>query len=754
MNFDNGYVLTLSDPQQYDASAPGPVLGNGKIAVVPRVKDLDTAQSMIAGDFPIRQGQYTSNLVSGFHFNRVQLFENVMADPVISYQLTSASLNMLTGIYTSAFNVRRGSQVLATLEQDLYALRPYPYCVMQSLRIRMTRGAFASAMTSSLPPAIFHHAYASSAQIGNPRFESVLVHGDRLNETNTATVTVGQGRYIDGSDAPGRTVAMASVYLCELDGRFKALGTNTFRFDPLRCYSKFALVLPAAGTGDTDNTEVEFRFHVLTAMMTDADFPQPLDEVKRIALNLMNKEQTHAAIAARLRAEHVRAWSVMWRSNLTIEPKTALTAVEAARVSRIARSLRYALFTLYSCTREGVNVEINPMNLSVADFDGSTITDGDLWIVPLLLFLKPDVARSMIEYKYKSLAVANQLAASYGYRGAKYPYHTDVIGYGSSLFWDTVSALYVFNTAVVAINAWNYYRVTSDREWLLNKGYPIIKSCADFLVSFVESLPVDPATGQPRFVFRRVMGLAALEGDDNAFTVYATRLALRYVLEASYDLQYPTRDAWSDVYYNIAVPFFTDDLNEVIRLHAGFASDASAPRPVLLEPLLLLLPYFNGLLFGTDTRLTASTLYKNLDFYQQRLPNEYVQHPVNLLLEAAMLAQLAQTDLVYIETFYAKIDEFLDTCTDLRWGNFTGFNRPPGSSSDLTLAAMFLLVVIQSLGGLRIAGGITETRFYYEELRIKLTRSGVMPRTWRVLRIDGIGRQEQTAVITNKLFYN
>ena len=36
-------------------------------------------------------------------------------------------------------------------------------------------------------------------------------------------------------------------------------------------------------------------------------------------------------------------------------------------------------------------------------------------------------------------------------------------------------------TACVAIAAWNYYSVTQDKEWLREKGYPVIKRMCRFL---------------------------------------------------------------------------------------------------------------------------------------------------------------------------------------------------------------------------------------------------------------------------------
>lgn len=761
MEFDNGYVITLTESgaQSYDARVPGPVLGNGKLVLMPEVTAIDTAQSMIGGEFGVRNGKYVGNLSAGFRFNRVRFFDLNPAS--ISMQLKQASVNMQSGIYSSRFdaihNGAPGTELVlpslaATIEQDLYALRPYPYCVMQSFRVTVPAAEWQAGAC------FFHEVYAIPTEIAAPTYANALVHNETIASGAAISILSAAGTLLETSSSSRRAVAAASVYLFEPsdDCDFEVLGTNTFMNDPHKCYTKIRLV----SKGGAATTARTFRFHLLTATMTDADFPNPVEETKRIVINLRNKAATSALVATRLRAEHVRAWGSVWSSNIHIDPKAGISAMEGQQIQRHVRALRYSLYSVFSCTREGVNVDVNPMNLMITDTDGTSMTDGDLWMVPMLLLIKTDVARAMIEYKHKTLAAAVQLAASYGHGGAKFPYHADVMGYPSALYWDGVSPMYVFNTCVVAINTWNYYRITRDREWMFAKGYSILKHCADFLTSLAElEQPSDP-TGQPRYVFRRVAGLSGVEGDNNAFTVYTARVALRYALEASYDLQYPPREAWMEVYQNTSVPFFTDALFDVIRLHDTFpaASTPGSPKPAILEVLMLLLPYYNAILFGTDTRLTASTIFKNLDFYKRILPAEFANHPVNVLLETAMLAQLAQTDQAYADQFYAKLDAFLASNTDGVWGNFMASGNAANDgaqpkSNDIVTMSIYVLLFLQSLGGLRISGGVTETRFLYEEMRIRTNRAGVLPRTWRQLRIEGIGNSKATAVVTNKVLY-
>jgi hypothetical protein len=69
---------------------------------------------------------------------------------------------------------------------------------------------------------------------------------------------------------------------------------------------------------------------------------------------------------------------------------------------------------------------------------------------------------------------------------------------------------------------------------------------------------------------------------------------------------------------------------------------------------------------------------------------------------------------------------------------------------------MFLLVFLQSLAGLRITGGVTETRFLYEEFRVRFLISGVLPHAWDNVDVTlaGMAGRLQTGRMSNKLYYD
>ena len=74
-------------------------------------------------------------------------------------------------------------------------------------------------------------------------------------------------------------------------------------------------------------------------------------------------------------------------------------------------------------------------------------------------------------------------------------------------------------TADVALAAWNYYCVTQDKEWLKQKGWPILSATADFWASRVER------NGPGKYEIKNVVAADewAENVDNNAFTDSGTK---------------------------------------------------------------------------------------------------------------------------------------------------------------------------------------------------------------------------------------
>ena len=72
----------------------------------------------------------------------------------------------------------------------------------------------------------------------------------------------------------------------------------------------------------------------------------------------------------------------------------------------------FSLYHLYSFVRAGTAYSLSPMGLSGLGYNDHVFWDAELWMYPPLLALKPELAKSMLEYHYQRLGAARQNALS------------------------------------------------------------------------------------------------------------------------------------------------------------------------------------------------------------------------------------------------------------------------------------------------------------------------------------------------------
>lgn len=148
--------------------------------------------------------------------------------------------------------------------------------------------------------------------------------------------------------------------------------------------------------------------------------------------------------------------------------------------------MRSALYHLYSFAREGTAYSLSPMGLSGLGYNGHVFWDAEVWMFPPLLALQPEIAKSMLEYRFQRLAAARQNALSHGFKGAMFPWESASEGQESTPVWALTGPFQQHVTGCVGWAFWQYYEVTQDRQWLRERGYPVLKEVADFWASRVE----------------------------------------------------------------------------------------------------------------------------------------------------------------------------------------------------------------------------------------------------------------------------
>ena len=222
-------------------------------------------------------------------------------------------------------------------------------------------------------------------------------------------------------------------------------------------------------------------FDIITGMMTTSDFADPVKELQRILINVKDTN---------LIAEHNQDWINIWNtSNITVSKKTDIVSekLEAATksVQLYQRNIKYSLYNIFSLLRDDVNVDNNLLNLSAFDRDGEIFWNAEMFLVPLLLIFNSNYAKVLLDFRFKQMDFAKNVALAYKHKGSQFPYRENISNY-KDVFWAPNKPAVAFNTGLIGINTWNYYRVSNDHYWLSEKGFSILQNCAKYFQSLFD----------------------------------------------------------------------------------------------------------------------------------------------------------------------------------------------------------------------------------------------------------------------------
>jgi trehalose/maltose hydrolase-like predicted phosphorylase len=158
-------------------------------------------------------------------------------------------------------------------------------------------------------------------------------------------------------------------------------------------------------------------------------------------------------------------------------------------------------------------------------------------------------------------------------------------------------------TADVAIAAWNYYAVTQDKDWLRQKGWPILSATADFWASRVER------NGIGKYEIKNVVAADewAENVDNNAFTNAAAKANLQYATQAAALLGMVPNADWMTVANNIPILKME---NGVTKEHATYKGEGIKQADV------------NLLAYPLKEVTNPKQIEKDLEYYSTRVPNE------------------------------------------------------------------------------------------------------------------------------------
>ena len=234
----------------------------------------------------------------------------------------------------------------------------------------------------------------------------------------------------------------------------------------------------------TDGTVVRF----LSTVVSSLDQPGNTGTADGLAALA---QRLHAAASAvptdTLYNEHIMAWSQLLDAGIDVVPN-ATTPEAVRRALDVATHINTSMYYLLSSVRADHHAGISPGGIASASYQGAVFMDMDLWMAPYLYLTQPELARSALEYRFLSLNASRVLATRAGYKGAMFAWTAAYQGHAfacCSMHGSLENCLEQHVTGDVAINAWQYYAATGDKQWLRDRGMPLLEAIAQFHVSRV-----------------------------------------------------------------------------------------------------------------------------------------------------------------------------------------------------------------------------------------------------------------------------
>lgn len=252
-----------------------------------------------------------------------------------------------------------------------------------------------------------------------------------------------------------------------------------------------------------------------TAILDSARDPsQPLDIAWERGLALL---QAAAWPYEEVYRQNRAYWDDFWaRSDITIDGD-----------ADTQQGIRFCVFQMQQTYRGAIpGANIGAKGLTGEAYNGNAFWDTETYCLPFYLFSNVAAARSLIDFRYKTLPQAMTRARDLDCRGACYPVATSD-GTESCTLWQHASLQFQPTTAVAYAIA-HYVNVTGDATLLQAEGLEMLVQICRFLASRGQW----SQSGQ--FGYYAVMGPDEFKMmvNHNAYTNYMARRTFEYTLKA------------------------------------------------------------------------------------------------------------------------------------------------------------------------------------------------------------------------------
>ncbi len=652
------WKITATDIQP--SNYYGITVANGMIGVVSSPEPFKVKDVVLAGVYDQYGRGRVSNFIRSFNLLNMNLEIDGSRVQASNIQGLRQELNMREASFTSSFEVPGK----ATVTYTYYALRQLPFTVLMDVSIEAKKDIRITA-------------------------SSVMEAPDLLKDVQN---------YYNEIDRPHVVLSLLTSTAKSPTGKLQLCASNSFLFnephgkeprvihemwDNNMHLMKFSQQLKGGET---------YHFSIAGTSITSAHHDDPLNEAERLTIYARLEGRD------RLLQFHHQAWNRLWESDVQI------TGDPQAQ-----QDVHSMLYHLYSFTREGTALSPSPMGLSGLGYNGHVFWDTELWMYPAVLVLHPELAKSMVEYRFQRLEAARRNAFSKGFKGAMFPWESAEKGVEETPVWALSGPFEHHITACVAIAAWNYYRVTQDKDWLREKGWPLLSATAEFWASRVER------NGPGHYDIKNVVAADewAENVDNNAFTNAAARANLQYATAAAKLLGLTPDPDWLQVANNIPILKMADG---VTQEHASYKGEGIKQADV------------NLLSYPLKEVTEPAAVLRDLEYYEQRVPDAGTPAMTQAVFTTlyARLGNKEKAAKWFKESYVPNLNPPFRVIAETKGGTNPYFSTGAGG---------IVQSVLMGFGGLEITDkGIVQIK-------------SVLPPSWKKLTITGVGVQKKTFTV-------
>jgi len=641
------------DPANYY----GVTVANGMIGIVSSPEPFKVKDVVLAGAYDLYGRGRVSNFLRSF--NLLNMYLEVDGNRMNARNVTGLKqeLDMQHASFTTSFDFTDKASVSYTY----YSLRHLPFTVLMDISVTAKKDIDITGA-------------------------SVIEAPDALKDVQN---------YYNEIDRPHVTISLLTSSAKSPTGKLLMCASNTFLFpephgqepkvihemwDNNMHLMKFSKKIKAGET---------YHFSIAGSSITSAHHDDPLNEAERMTIYAKLEGRD------RLVSFHNRAWDSLWQSDIVIEGD-----------DQSEQDIHSMLYHLYSFTREGTALSPSPMGLSGLGYNGHVFWDTELWMFPAVLVLHPEIAKSMLEYRFKRLDAAKRNAFAKGYRGAMFPWESAETGVEETPVWALSGPFEHHITACVGIAAWNYYCVTQDKNWLREKGWPILSATADFWASRVER------NGPGKYEIKNVVAADewAENIDNDAFTNAAAKTNLQDASEAAKILGIAADPDWLNVANNITILKMD---NGVTREHGSYQGEGIKQADV------------NLLAYPLKQITDVSQVKKDLEYYESRVPNQGTPAMTQAIF-TLLYARLGNKEKAwhwFQDAYMPNLNPPFRVIAETKGGTNPYFSTGAGG---------VLQAILMGFGGLDITSkGIVQVK-------------SVLPDQWKSLTIKGVGTDRRT----------